>query len=279
VTADARLQVDPSVFGSLAFQLRRESQRMHSSNNLKQIALAMMNFSDAMGSLPPATIYSKDGKPLLSWRVAILPYIGASPLYQQFKLDEPWDSPHNKALLARMPKLYAPVRGPAKEPHSTYYQVFTGDLAPFRLKPDGSAPLGARGPRFPASFLDGTSNTFLVVEAAEAVPWTKPEDLTYDARKPVPKLGSEFSGGFLAAFADGSVRFIRKDIEEQTLRNLIMPADGNPIDWDAIEGKRGRNGRAGPTRGTPFGGGSGAVPPSAVPKPVENEVKPPAIER
>jgi hypothetical protein len=88
----------------------------------------------------------------------------------------------------------------------------------------------------PASFPDGTSNTLLVVEAADPVPWSKPEDLVYDDKKPVPKLGAEFSGGFSGALADGSVRFFRNSLNEQMLRYLIMPADGMPIDWDAIEG-------------------------------------------
>jgi hypothetical protein len=136
-----------------------------------------------------------------------------------------------------MPKIYAPIKTKTKQPYMTYYQVFTGPSAPFKLKPDGSKPFGARGPRLPASFPDGTSNTLLVVEAADAVPWSKPDDLVYDDKKPVPKLGAEFGGGFLGALADGSVRFFRNSLDEQMLRYLIMPADGMPIDWDAIEGK------------------------------------------
>jgi hypothetical protein len=247
VTATARLRIDPAVFGTAALQMRRSADQMRGMNDLKQIVLAMHNYENAYGALPPATIYSKDGKPLLSWRVAILPFIEEEALYRQFKLDEPWDSPNNKPLLAKMPKLYAPARGRTKEPHSTPYQVFTGPLAPFQLTPDGSAPFGAKGPRL-TQFVDGTSNTLLVVEAAESVSWTKPEDLAYDDKKPVPKLGAAFRGGFLAAFADGAVRFLPGTLDEQTLRALIMPADGMVIDWDKIEGKQAR---PGPNKGTP----------------------------
>src|SRR5215207_10182341 len=77
-------------------------------NNLKQIGLAFHNFHDQTGAFP-ADIKGKDGKALLSWRVAILSYVEQDPLYKQFKLDEPWDSANNKPLAAKLPKLYAPV--------------------------------------------------------------------------------------------------------------------------------------------------------------------------
>ena len=101
-------------------------------------------------------------------------------------LDEPWDSEHNRKLLHKMPKLYAALRGPTpKEPHSTYYQVFTGSSAPFSL----TSRLGPR----PTDFTDWTSQTFLIVEASEAVPWTKPADLVYAPRSPYPNLDSEIA--------------------------------------------------------------------------------------
>jgi len=168
----------------------------------------------------------KQGKPLLSWRVALLPYVEQDNLYKQFKLDEPWDSEHNKKLLAIMPKIYAPARGKkTREPYSTYYRVFTGKDALF-------APNGKN--RFTIGNVpDGTSNTIAVVEAGEAVPWTKPEGLEYDAKKPLPKLGGQFRNGFLVLMLDGSVRVVSRKVSEPTLRNAIMPADGNPLgsDW------------------------------------------------
>src|SRR4051794_32667612 len=87
----------------------------------------MHNYSSAHGSLPPPAVYGKDGRPLLSWRVAILPFIEQDDLYKQFRLDEPWDSPHNRRLLPKMPKLYAPFDGSrTTQPHTTFYQVFVG---------------------------------------------------------------------------------------------------------------------------------------------------------
>ncbi len=133
VTVSAQAKVDPAAVAGMVLRLHGSADDIRSRNNLKQIALAMINFSDANGFMPPPAICGKDGKPLLSWRVAILPYIEQGNLYNQFKLDEPWDSPNNKPLLARMPKIYAPIRGKTKQPYSTFYQVFVGPGAPFQV--------------------------------------------------------------------------------------------------------------------------------------------------
>jgi hypothetical protein len=233
VQASVRLKVEAAHLAAVAFALREAELRTRSSNNLKQMALAFHNYNDVYGGIPANAIYSKDGKALLSWRVAILPFIEEDTLYKQFKLDEAWDGPNNKTLLARMPKVYAPVAGKTKVPYGTFYQVFTGPDTPFNPK---AARFGfpSIGGSIPRTFPDGTSNTLLIVEAGEAVPWTRPEDIPYDAKKPLPKLGGQFPNGFFAAFADGSVKFLRKDFDEATMRNLINPADGNVIDLSKV---------------------------------------------
>src|SRR5262249_49383960 len=120
------IKQDPAVAKKAQDRLQQRAQQLTSSNNMKQLGLAMHIYHDANKHPPAHAIYSKDGKPLLSWRVAVLPYIEQNELYQQFKFDEPWDSAHNKKLLEKMPQLYAPVRGKTKVPYATYYQVFTG---------------------------------------------------------------------------------------------------------------------------------------------------------
>ena len=168
---------------------------------------------------PPATIRSKDGKPLLSWRVAALPYLEQNDLYNRFHLDEPWDSPHNKALLKEMPEVYAPVL-PTDEPRvSTYYQVFTGPGALF----ENEKGIGFN------DIKDGTSNTLLVVEAGTPVPWTKPEDIEFDKKKPLPKLGRQFDDGFYGALADGSVRFFGKNTTDKNFLRPLITCNGGEI--------------------------------------------------
>ncbi|HEX5271870.1 MAG TPA: DUF1559 domain-containing protein, partial [Gemmataceae bacterium] len=157
--------------------VRGAAARIQSENNLKIMALGMMNEMDTnQGQMMPHAICDKNGKPLLSWRVALLPYIEQDALYQQFKLDEPWDGPNNSRLIARMPRTYAhPEADPgATAKGLTHYRVFTGPQTPFPDPvlpfPPGKSPL-----HFPAAFADGTSNTILIVEATDPVTWTKPD--------------------------------------------------------------------------------------------------------
>jgi prepilin-type processing-associated H-X9-DG protein len=197
-------------------------------NSLKNIGLAMHNYHDVYGHFPAAASYDKQGRPLLSWRVHILPYLEQEELYKQFHLDEPWDSEHNKKLLAKMPRVYAaPPPGGAKERFTTLYQVFTGKGAIF----EGKKGLTIKQ----ISDADGTANTILVAEASEAVPWTKPQDLPSDPDKPLPKLGAPLADGFNLLFADGSVRYIRKTTKEKTLRALITWNGGESISSSEIK--------------------------------------------
>ncbi len=185
----------------------------------------MNAFLDANGFLPPAAIREPiTGKPLLSWRVAILPWLGSKDLYQQFHLhkdlydqfhlNEAWDSPHNKALIAKMPYEYAPLGVKTKDPFTTFYQVFVGPGTAFE-------PIPNNGRRGISSVLDGAQNTLAVVEAGSAVTWTKPEDLPFVPDKPLPPLGGLFKDGFNVVFLDASVESVARVVDERLLKGLI----------------------------------------------------------
>jgi len=201
---------------------REAARRAQCVNNLKQIGLAMHNYASANGGFPRPAVTDKQGKPLLSWRVTILPYIEQQGLYNKFKLDEPWDSPHNQALLKEMPSTYLCPSRAQVEPFATTYQVFTGKGALFESGTDMRL----------AAITDGTSNTLMVVEATKEVPWTKPDDLPFDpaAAPSFVGAGSSHPGGFDALFADGSVRFLKNTINLSVFRSLITRAGGEVID-------------------------------------------------
>jgi Protein of unknown function (DUF1559) len=100
---------------------------LETRNNLRKVALALFAAETVHGRVPLA-LADKTGKPGLSWRVAVLPFVEQEALYKQFKLDEPWDSPHNIKLADAMPTVFA---APNTTGRNTYYRVFTGPNTPF----------------------------------------------------------------------------------------------------------------------------------------------------
>ena len=188
-------------------------------NHLKNIALAMHNYNSTSGGFPAAAICDKKtGKPLLSWRVSILPYIEEYALYKQFKMDEPWDSEHNLKLAKNMPKVYFNPKANKPGDDKTHYRLFYGKGAAFELNKTSSL----------ATFTDGTSNTLMVVEAEEPVVWTNPNDFAFDPTKALPKMLS-IDGKFSAAYGDGHVQTFKMPIDQEILKLLLQKSDGKPI--------------------------------------------------
>lgn len=203
-------------------KVEQAAAAQQSANNLKQIGLAMHNYHDTNNQFPPAAVCDKKGKPQLSWRVLILPYIEQEALYKEFKLDEPWDSENNKKLIAKMPKIYA-IPGAKPDSTDTHYRVFVGNGAGFDWIMGGKI----------TGISDGTSNTLMVVTAATAVPWTKPDELEYDPEKDMSKLiGFVVNGKAQVAMFDGSVRTLSKLPSKETLHALITRNGGEVIGND-----------------------------------------------
>jgi RNA polymerase sigma factor (sigma-70 family) len=200
--------------------------RAQTRNNLKAIVLAMHNYNDTMGYFPPAATFGKYGKPLLSWRVLILPYIEQQALYKEFHLDEPWDSPHNKKLLDRMPKTYL-VPG-QKEKTATYYQVFVGESTIFERPKvgatgGGSTPGGLGGAAGGGAGAAGPGSG-----GASSQPVGTPPGGGGDAQ----------AGGAATTAADngGVQRGLRiSDIIDGTSNTLLVVEGGSPLPWTKPE--------------------------------------------
>jgi hypothetical protein len=176
----------------------------------------MHAYREAHQTFPPPAIGDEAGRPLLSWRVALLPFLGEEELYSRFRLQEPWNSPRNRALLGSIPHVYAPPGATPRHGSHTYYRVFVGAGAVFE---DG------RGISF-TEVPDGMGTTIMIVEADQSVPWTQPAELPYASCAPVGGVGARFSDGFLAAYCDGAVRLIRSDFDEARMRLAIGRHDG-----------------------------------------------------
>jgi hypothetical protein len=194
-----------------------------SANNLKQIGLAMHNFADTHTRLPVADGAGKDGKPRLSWRVHILPFIEQQTLFNQFKLDEPWDSEHNKKLIAKMPKVYAAPGSKVGDKHMTNYVTVRGKDTMF---PAGKAS------RF-ADVVDGLSNTAMVLEVSDerAVVWTKPDDFEPDKDEPLKGVVGLRDGKFLVLMGDGAVHSLPATLSKETIQALFTRGGGETADF------------------------------------------------
>jgi Protein of unknown function (DUF1559) len=200
---------------------RNASERAVSTNRARNLSISINNYNDTHKHFPAAASYGADGKPLLSWRVYILPFVEQDMLFQQFHLNEPWDSPHNKTLIDKMPALFQSPRSKAG-PGKTNYLVPVGNGALYASSRDE--------PTF-KDVKDGASHTIMLVEVDDrhAVTWTKPDDYQFDPKDPLKGIGGLYEGGFVTAFCDGSVQFLSKSIDPKTLAALFTRAGGEAI--------------------------------------------------
>jgi hypothetical protein len=216
---------------------RTAARRVEAENDLKQIGSALHQYESAHGEFPPAVVYDGQGKPLYSWRVLLLPYLDQARLAAEFHYDEPWDSPHNQSLLPRCPRVYRHPLATNADPSLTYFRVFDGPGAAFESDPrSGFRPFVVEGKPLQRGkarislrdFPDGLENTFLVVEAADPVPWTKPDELAFVPGQPLPRLGGLAPKLLLAGFADGHTDRLAQDTPENILRAYITRNGNDP---------------------------------------------------
>jgi len=200
------------------------ARRAQCSNYLKQIGLAMHNYHDVWGSLPPAYTVDEDGNRLHSWRTLILPFMEQAALYDQIRLDEPWNSEHNRRFAETAIQGYNCPSNPVPGT-DTHYMAIVGEQALFR----GGEPTCF------AEVLDGTSNTLMIVEVREsATHWMEPVDLDMEQMQMRPnggssEMGSWHPGGAQAVFADGSTHFLSETIDTATLKALVTREGGEGV--------------------------------------------------
>ena len=200
------------------------------SNNLKQIGIALYMYHDTNKTLPERVALATDGSPGLSWRVTLLPFLEESLLYKKFRLDQPWNSPHNLPFINERPQLYAcPAAKRRLKSESDYYAIG----GPDSCLPDGNAVTLQE-----IKDADGTSNTVAIVESHTFnATWSEPRDLdpaktSWRINQPnAPSSGHK--GGSVVLFADGSTRFVSEDTDPEVVKQLANRRDGLPgKNWD-----------------------------------------------
>ncbi|MEM9659452.1 MAG: DUF1559 domain-containing protein, partial [Planctomycetota bacterium] len=207
-----------------AVQAAREAARRTTAlNSMKQIMLAMHNYADAHRAFPAQANYAEDGTPLLSWRVHLLPYLEHQALYEQFHLDEPWDSEHNKTLIPLMPLVYAEPSSPLDPTEGRTH--FLG------VKGEGLFLSGKNKGRSFADLRDGTANTVAILQVSDdrATFWTKPDDWEPDKQNVMNGLGGPHPLIFLAGFCDGHIEAIAEDVDPAVFKSMLTIAGGEVI--------------------------------------------------
>ena len=201
-----------------AVQGGREAARLaNCQSNMKQIGFAMQMYHAKNGHYPPAFVADKDGKPMHSWRVLLLPYLGEQALYGQYRMNEPWNSPHNAALANRMPAVYRCPSANNIAPNVTNYAMLVGPNA---------ISTGPKG-RSKAEITDGLANTIAIVETTgNNINWLSPNDLdaetmSFDLNENNGKeIGSNHPTAANVLFCDGNVRILTKGSDPDNIKAM-----------------------------------------------------------
>jgi hypothetical protein len=203
-----------------ALQTSREAaRRMQSTNNMKQLGIAIHNYHDVHNAFPPAIVKDASGKPLYSGRVLLLPYMEQQPLYDAWALDEAWDSPRNKPLADVSLKVLQDPSNPNHLPGETDYLFATGKGMIFE---DTGRRMSL------ADVTDGTSNTIMMVEAKGlGINWAEPRDVDLSNAGALP--ASSHPSGNIVLFGDGAVKTVHKNTPPATIQAAATRDGGEPI--------------------------------------------------
>ncbi len=207
------------LMGPLAIQLAAHSQ---ASNHLRQLVIAMHNYFDVHQRFPARAILDGNGKPLLSWRVELLPFLGHQRLYDLIRKDEPWDSEYNRKFIRQMPEVFGYGTEAAGE-SKTAYQVFANAESPF----GGEQGISIR------DIKDGTSKTIAIaqVPAGREVVWTRPQDITMVDARADQDLFADKKIPLVVGFCDGTVGVLPTTLTHAQLRGLMTINGQEIVDW------------------------------------------------
>ncbi len=222
VTGDFTLEKLKEIAKDLV-PMSRMDRRVESENNLKLLMLGMFNYESVHQKFPASSNEVEGSEYPISWRVAILPYIGEKDLYKQFKLDQPWNSPHNKGVAKKMPDVF---RLPGDDPDSikTYYLAIAGEKTIIA----SDIPVGL------GSITDGTSCTIALIQHGESVVWNQPKDIAMSDES-VRQILSDPDPEFTFALGDSSVATIKRSkFDSVELSKIFTRDDGNFVDYELL---------------------------------------------
>ena len=210
---------------------RSYGRRAYCNNNVRQLGLALIQYHDQYGSFPPAHTVDVQGRRLHSWRTLLLPYMDRNDIYESLRLDEPWDSTHNRQVFAQLrdPQLMccpSDERANAVVPTTTSYLAVVGPDTVF----PGSESVSLD------DITDDATNTLLIVEVANAgILWMEPRDLDVTQMAPTINattgqgIRSEHTGGAVVAFVDAHTEFLSDSTTAEEIAAMLTIAGGEEV--------------------------------------------------
>lgn len=202
-------------------QSRGSARRSSCKNNLKAIMMAVHNYHDTYGAMPPAFTVDADGRKLHSWRVLLLPFLEQKDLYDKIDLTKPWDDPVNDFARQQAISVYRCPANPAPSNHTTYLAIVGDNYA---FSPDGV-------PRKFSDIRDGLSNTVIMMEVndKQTVEWMSPVDtddtlfLSFG-----PKTPKSHQGVIMTGFGDGGIQALSENLPTVT-RQALLTINGGEV--------------------------------------------------
>lgn len=231
-------------YGSPAMtSIQSNRLRVQSLRNIERIASALNAYAADHGTYPPPVIRRPDGTLMHSWRVLILPYLDQQELFDDYDMNEPWDSPNNYELASRVPSVYRASQNSGFGGESAYFMV-TGPGTLFPPAPP-SAGAGVFRPLGPGMVADDPGQTILIVEASSPansyMSWLEPRELDVTAMQgligssPGREIGGVNPGGAVVATVDGRSHFLSDQTSPATVMALITPSGGEPLSDDVLD--------------------------------------------
>lgn len=201
---------------------RETARRITCLNNLKQISLALLNYEEEHGTLPPAFTVDENGNRLHSWRTLLLPYLELQKLYDTIDLTKPWDDPANEQARETFVEVYECPSAHSDDGSTTYLAVVGPDCV-----------FSADGARSSSDVVDGAAETitFLDVAWSRDIHWMSPEDISpEEVIEMFNAHEAHHPAIYQVAFLDGHATAIPEDIEREALRAMLTIAGGESLE-------------------------------------------------
>ncbi|GAB5404037.1 MAG: hypothetical protein Aurels2KO_22680 [Aureliella sp.] len=208
----------------------RSRRRPQCHNNMKKLALAVLNYESAHGRFPPPYIPDDNGMPMHSWRVLVLPFVEETALYERYDFTKPWNHPDNLKLADEMPTVFSCPT--CQSPHANYTTSYVAIVGDKTLWP-------TNGTTRAKDVSDGLYSTLMLIESEAArTHWMAPHDLRFSEIVPTTATGRTMvvdtghQDVATAAFANGGIHTLHGDHSAEMLKALSTKAGREFIDWD-----------------------------------------------